>query len=239
MNSASPERFDEAYFQRYYRDPRTRVGSPDSVAKLARAVVSLADYWSIELNSVLDVGAGLGWWRDALTSERPTIAYRGVDLSPIACRDAGHEQRDIAKWRARETFDLIVCQGVLQYLGTRDCSRAIENIAAMSAGLLYLEVLTKEDIEEVVDLQKSDANVQVRTGEWYLSKLKPHFIQLGCGLFCARRSGAVFFELERILSPLFHSNDWRCRGLIALLCFAVNRATRQHTRMRTQAFSER
>lgn len=195
-SSAPPNRFDSAYFQKYYEDPATRVQGPDDVARLARAVCSLAAFWSIPLESALDIGAGPGLWREALRREVPGLVYRGVDLSPVACERYGHEPRDISSWRARRRFDLIICQGVLQYLDDDAAEAALENIAAMAGGLLYLEALTRRDVREVADLERSDTNVHLRTGAWYRKRLGKHFVTLGCGLFYAHSGGALFFELE-------------------------------------------
>jgi SAM-dependent methyltransferase len=195
---APPERFDEAYFRTYYGDdPAARVHGPDEVALLARAVVSLAGYWGWPLHSALDVGAGTGLWRDALAREVPGLDYLGVDVSPVACARYGHEPRDISRWRARRRFDLVVCQGVLQYLDDEAAASALENLAAMAKGPLFLEVLTRKDLAEVADRGRTDADVFLRTGAWYRSRLRPHFVQIGAGLFCKRESGLLFFELER------------------------------------------
>lgn len=198
MAGARPERFDEAYFRTYYGDdPAARVHGPDEVALLARAVVSLAGYWGWPLHSALDVGAGTGLWRDALAREAPGIDYLGVDVSPVACARYGHEARDIARWRSRRRFDLVICQGVLQYLDDEAAAAALENLAAMAKGPLFLEALTRKDLAEVADRGRTDADVFLRTGAWYRSRLRPHFLQVGAGLFCKRESGLLFFELER------------------------------------------
>lgn len=167
------------------------------VARLVRAITSLAAFWGLPLSSALDVGAGVGLWKAALAREAPELVYRGVDLSPLATERYGHERRDIARWRARSRFDLVVCQGVLQYLDDADAERAIENVAAMSRGLLYLEALTRLDVAEVADLDRTDAAVHLRTGAWYRKRLDAHFVALGCGLWHSRRAQGVFFELER------------------------------------------
>jgi 2-polyprenyl-3-methyl-5-hydroxy-6-metoxy-1,4-benzoquinol methylase len=192
------ERFDEAYFQNFYGEGSpARVHGPDEVGLLARAVVSLAGYWGWPLHSALDVGAGTGLWRDALAREAPGIDYRGVDLSPVACARHGHERRDISRWRARDRFDLVICQGVVQYLDDDRAAAALENLAAMCKGLLFFEALTRKDLDQVADRQRTDADVFLRTGAWYRARLRPHFLQVGAGLFCKRDSGLLFFELER------------------------------------------
>ena len=195
-SSTPASRFDEAYFDRYYGDPRTRVTAAEDTREVVRAVASLARFWTLPLQSALDLGAGVGHWRTALEAEVPRLRYIGVDISDAACRRYGHLRKDIARWRLKEQFDLVVCQGVLQYLDDADAERAIENIAAMAGGLFYLEVLTKRDVAEVVDLTRSDVDVHLRTGAWYRQRLKPHFVTLGCGLFHSRKADGVFFEME-------------------------------------------
>lgn len=194
--SAGSARFDEAYFQRYYGDPKTRVQGAKEVAHAARAVTSLAAFWSLPMRSALDLGAGLGLWKGALGRVAPKLRYRGVDVSEVACERHGHERHDIATFLEDTRFDLVICQGVLQYLGDRDAARAIKNIGAMAGGLLYLEALTRKDVDEVVDLARTDTNVHLRNGAWYRKHLARDFVTLGCGLFYAKRGAGVFFELE-------------------------------------------
>ena len=190
------QRFDEAYFDRYYEDPKTRVQGPDEVGRLARGVCAFASFWNLPLGDALDIGAGPGLWKQALAREVPSLNYKGIDVSPTACERYGHELRDISSWRSRHRHDLVICQGVLQYLDDEAAESAIDNIGAMSGGLLYLEVLTRRDVREVADLERSDTAVHLRTGAWYRQRLKRHFVTLGCGLFCSREAGTLFFELE-------------------------------------------
>lgn len=190
------ETFDAAYYERYYGSARTRVHSADEVAKLCTAVVSFIEWWQYPLESVLDVGAGVGLWRDWFRKHRPKVAYRSTEYSLHACRQFGHEHRDITKWRAREKFDLVVCQGVLPYLDDTSAAKAIENLAAMAGAFLYLEAITKRDIRDVCDADRTDVNVHGRTGAWYRSRLSRHFVQVGCGIWCKKDAGVLFYELE-------------------------------------------
>jgi len=190
-----PGRFDAAYYRRHYRG-RDRVHSAREVARLAAGVIGLASWMGLEVRSVLDVGAGPGYWRDWFRLRRPPVRVRSIDVSPYACERFGHERRDVARWRARERFDLVVCHGVLHYLADREAARAIENVAAMCRGLLYLEVLTARDLAEAADLERTDTDVHRRPGAWYRRRLERHFVQVGAGLWAARRAGLVLWELE-------------------------------------------
>jgi 2-polyprenyl-3-methyl-5-hydroxy-6-metoxy-1,4-benzoquinol methylase len=190
------ETFDANYYDRYYESSRTRVHSAKEIAKLCTAVVSFVEWWQHPLESVLDVGAGVGLWRDWFTKNRPRVVYRSTEVSAHACRKYGHEQRDITKWRAKEAFDLVVCQGVLPYLDDAAAAKAIENLAMMTRGFLYLEAITKRDLREVCDDARTDVAVHGRTGAWYRARLKKHYIEAGCGLWCKRDAGILFYELE-------------------------------------------
>jgi Methyltransferase domain len=191
------ERFDGSYYGRYYGDAKTRVHGAAEVARLCTAVTSLLDWWGAPLGSVLDVGAGVGLWRDWFAEHRPKTAYRSTELSPFACKSYGHEQRDITRWRAKDTFDLVVCQGVLPYIDDAGAEKAIANLAAMTEGFLYLEAITAKDIREVVDMHKTDVKVHGRTGVWYRKRLGEHYIEVGCGLWHRRGASFLFYELER------------------------------------------
>jgi len=193
--SPPPARFDAGYYARHY-GARNPVHTARQVALLARAVSGYAAWLGCPLRTALDVGAGTGAWRAALARERPRLRYRSVDASPHAAERYGHRQADISRWRARTRFDLVICQGVLQYLPDAAAARAIGNLAAMCGGLLYLEVLTRRDAAEVADPERSDLQVHARSGAWYRKRLRPRFRQVGAGLWVARAAGLPLWELE-------------------------------------------
>jgi hypothetical protein len=193
----STSSFDAGYYGTYYGSARTRVHGAKEIARLCTAVTSMLDWWSVPIDTVLDVGAGVGLWRDWFKKHRPKTVYRSTEVSRYACAQYGHEQRDITKWRTNAVFDLVVCQGVLPYLDDAGCAKAIENLAAMTAGLLYLEAITKKDVHEVIDGSKTDVKVHERTGAWYRSRLRAHYTELGCGLWAKHDAPVLFYELER------------------------------------------
>lgn len=191
------ETFDASYYGRYYASARTRVHGPREIARLCAAVTGLFDWWELPIRKVLDVGAGVGLWRDWFRKSRPKVKYRSVEYSAYACEKYGHERRDITTWRANETFDLVVCQGVLPYLDDAGCARAIDNLGVMTRGMLYLEAITKRDVEDVVDGAKTDVGIHARTGAWYRRRLRKHYLEVGCGLWAKKDAPILFYELER------------------------------------------
>lgn len=189
------DRFDEGYYRRFYGGA-ARVHDAAEIGMLAQGVVCLAAWLGVRVERALDVGAGPGYWRDWFKEHRPDVEYRSTDVSPFACERYGHEQRDITAWRARERFDLVICQGVLQYLDDAGAEAAIGNLGAMCRGVMYLEAITARDLREVVDPKRTDLQVAARSGAWYRQQLGEHFRQVGAGLWASRALPVDFYELE-------------------------------------------
>ena len=188
--------FDADYYRRYYLDPATRVDDAAHHASLVCGVVSLVEYFGQSLRSVLDVGAGIGRWGDWLRKHRPKASVLSTEMDPDVCARYGHERRDIARWKSNKKFDLVVCQGVLPYLDDASAARAIDHLGAMSRGFLYLEAITRSDLDDVCDLERTDASVHRRTGAWYEKRLSKHYRRVGAGLFYVHRGPLQFYELE-------------------------------------------
>jgi hypothetical protein len=129
------------------------------------------------------------------------VAYRSTELSRYACKTYGHERVDVTRWRAKEKFDLVICQGVLPYLDDAGATRAVANLAAMTRGVLYLEAITRSDLREVCDGARTDPAVHRRPGAWYRKVLARHFDQIGCGLWRPLGTWLPLFELERPRRP--------------------------------------
>jgi len=192
--SVTLPRFDDAYYRRFYG--RKPVHTRKQIASLGTGVFELATWWKIPIRSVLDVGAGKGYWRDFLSAAHPRVSYHSIDASEHACRTYGHELADLATWRPRRTFDLVVCQSVIQYLDNRDAEAAIATLGEASRGLMYLEVPTVKDRDNALDLDGTDLEVHWRTGRWYRKRLDATLSEIGGGLWLSRASTAVFCELE-------------------------------------------
>jgi SAM-dependent methyltransferase len=188
-------RFDRSFFQRFYYG-EDRAHTAREVARLVGGVCGLSRWLGLEIGSVLDVGAGTGVWRAPLRRLVPGVRYRSIDLSPYACRRYGHERRDISRWRARGRFDLVVCHAVLQYLDDAAAARALRNLGAMCAGMLYLEAITRADVP-ILDLRRTDTAVHLRSPRWYRQRLSQDFVQVGGGLWAARRGPVQLYALER------------------------------------------
>ncbi len=153
------------------------------------------------VRSILDIGCGVGHWRTAAADEWPRARYFGVEYSEYLCDRFGWTHGsavDLATTQLRPsgTFDLVICQGVLQYLDDRQAARAIGNLGRWCEGALYLEALTARDWRENCDRERTDGAVHLRSADWYRRRLVRHFRSCGGGVFVSRSAGVTLFDLE-------------------------------------------
>jgi SAM-dependent methyltransferase len=195
-DSSVQKSFDAKYYARYYEDERTRVASSADIARLGRFVCSYVDYLDVNVKRVLDAGCGLGLWRDVIAAHYPSARYVGIEISEHLCKTRGFTHASVVDYRDRGRFDLVICQGVLQYLTDAEAKRAIQNLGRLCRGILYLEVLTREDWASACDQRFSDGAVHRRTAAWYRKQLAPHFQALGGGVFAHHDANLVLYALE-------------------------------------------
>ncbi len=196
-----PERnfhFDAAYYRRYYLHPATRVTDPKVRARLGAFVFAYLKHIDLPVDRVLDAGCGLGQWQKLVKKAFPEALYTGLEVSEYLCGKYGWTRASIADYKGRGRYDLIICQGVMQYLEDGEADSAIANLGRLCRGALYLEALTREDWDRNCDTQTTDGAVHLRPAAWYRKRLEPHFINLGGGLHLSHRSPTVLFELERV-----------------------------------------
>lgn len=193
---AQHDRFDAEYYQRFYGDPATRVVSQSHVRKLATFAVSYMRFLCMPLRNVIDLGCGVGHWRTALRAQAPRASYHGVEFSRYLCKRHGWTHGSVVDHDPGRTFDLVICQGVMQYLDDADAAKAIANLGTLCRGALYLEALTQRDWDENCDRSVTDGAVHLRTGAWYRKHLARSFTALGGGMYAAKIANVTLFELE-------------------------------------------
>jgi 2-polyprenyl-3-methyl-5-hydroxy-6-metoxy-1,4-benzoquinol methylase len=199
MPKTQKARFDRDYYARYYENPKTRVSDSAQIAKLVRFVAGYLGYLGVPVRGVLDIGCGLGLWREPLAQAFPGARYVGVEVSQHLCERLGWKHGSVVDYRAARPFDLVICQGVLPYLSAKQARAAMGNLAELCRGALYLEAVTKEDFEEgVVDEKRTDASMQRHSRAFYRRGLDPHFVAAGGGVFLARSANVPVYALERV-----------------------------------------
>lgn len=181
-----PKRYDQAYFQRWYRDPRTRVTSDRALERKVHVALSAAEYMlGRQVRTVLDIGCGEARWYVALKAIRRGVAYVGLDPSEYAVRTFG-ESRNIRRGsfgtlkslRLRGPFDLIVCADVLQYVPSSHLTAGLREIRRLLSGVAYLEAYASED-----DMEGDMEGWHFRSSAEY----RRHFREAGltqCGIYC-------------------------------------------------------
>jgi len=198
MKSADAATFDAAYYQRFYFDAKTRVIDPQHAERLGAFVCGYLKYLRVPVRRVLDVGCGIGVWRDVVARHFPQAHYQGVEFSEYLCERYGWECGSVVDYRAERPFDFVVCQGVLPYLAPADLKRALHNLGRLSRGALYVEAVTREDFErDIVDEDLTDARIFRHRAEVYRRGLAPHFAEMGGGVWLSRQAQVPVFALER------------------------------------------
>lgn len=151
-----PKRYDQSYFDRWYRDPAPSVGSRADLARQVAFAVAITEQLLCRpIRSVLDAGAGEGRWQPLLHRLRPHARYAGVDSSEWAV--ARHGRRRNLRLGTLETldqlgldgpFDLVVAADVLHYLPTPALRRALAAMVPLIGGVAFLPTFTREDASE-------------------------------------------------------------------------------------------
>jgi 2-polyprenyl-3-methyl-5-hydroxy-6-metoxy-1,4-benzoquinol methylase len=200
--TAGRKSYDEAYFKKWYRDPRTRVHTPDSVHRKVRMVVGVAEYFlGRKLRSVLDIGAGEGAWRREIRRMRPDVRYLGVDPSEWVVARHGRRRNirlgtfeELPALRLGRGHDLIVCADMLQYVPDAALKRGIRHLASLLNGVAFLEAYTSGD-----DMEGDLEGWHPRTKAQYRAVFAGAGL-IGCGLHCylTRDTAMKAVELELV-----------------------------------------
>ncbi len=186
MTPSRTKTYDRRYFDRWYRNPRSRVVTPAVIARKTQMVIGVAEYFlGRAVRSVLDVGCGEGDWYRALRRLRPRIHYLGIDPSPYVVERFGARRNirlgsfgDVAEHANGAMFDAIVCSDVMQYVEQPELRRGVEQIAAHLEGVAFLEAHTTAD-----DLE-GDMRGWHRRSPAYYRRLFTRAGLIACGPHC-------------------------------------------------------
>ena len=199
MQSASDSWFDEAYYERFYFDKKTSVADPGHVERLGAFVCSYLQYLRVPVARVLDVGCGIGLWRDVVARHFPLATFQGVEYSEYLCELFGWERGSVVDYRASAPFDLVICQGVLPYLSADDAKAAMANLGRLCQGALYVEAVTREDWElGILDEGLTDARMFRHRAQLYRRGLGSHFSEVGGGVWLSENAEVPLFALESV-----------------------------------------
>ncbi|MFU8816361.1 MAG: class I SAM-dependent methyltransferase [Pseudomonadales bacterium] len=190
-------RFDKAYYDRFYRNPRTRAVTPAAAGRQAAFIAAYLRYLELPVARIIDIGCGVGTVLRALTREYPRAFVQGVEFSPYLCERYGWQPGSVVDYQTEESFDLVVCNDVLAYLDDATCATALANLAGLCRGAMFLGILTTDDAE-LYDPQRTDPQQRLRSVAWYRRRLRKHFVNVGGGLYLKRPSGVTLWSLDRL-----------------------------------------
>lgn len=189
-------RFDRAYYERYYSDPRSSVTSRAEMSARGRMIGAFALYLGLPVRRILDAGCGVGLLQAPLRRTLPKASYTGIEVSDYLCRKYGWVQASLEDHRSERPYDLVICYDVLQYLDDRAAGRALANLPRLCHGLLYFSALTRADWEENCDQSRTDRDVHLRRGSWYRKHLGRRFREIGAGFWLRKDLDWPLWELE-------------------------------------------
>ncbi len=190
--------FDQAYFERFYYNRRTRIAEPTYFDELAGFVGAYLKLMDCPVGRVLDIGCGAGLLHRGLRRAFHGVKIDACDVSEYACERYGWQCTSIEDLEVKGSYDLVICHDVLQYLDNKAATRAIGKLAALTHCALLFGVLTREDWQENCDQELTDGQAYMRTTEWYRQRLGVHFRNAGGGVFIRRDAGVVMYSLESI-----------------------------------------
>jgi SAM-dependent methyltransferase len=190
------EYFNAAYYRRFYMTAATRAMSQVETERRGALIAAAVRQLDIPVRRVLDMGCGLGWFKRPIVKVFPKARYTGVEFSEYLCRRYGWEQGSVVDYRGRGTYELVLCCDVLQYLDKSEAAVAINNLARLCNGVLYLHVPTKKDWRMSIDPAGTDTDVHIRSGAWYKKQLRRHFIHVGQGIHVRHGTPFAQWELE-------------------------------------------
>lgn len=202
MSKNPPERYDRAYFERWYRDPETRVKSSVAIRRKAALALSVAEYYlERPVRTVLDVGCGEGNWLPALRSLRRGIRYTGIDSSRYAVERYGKARNirlgsfsTLEELRLADSYDLIICSDTLFYLDLEELKQGLASLAPRASGVAFLELYTSQD-----SLTGDFPRKGLQTAVSYRKLLQCHgFLPVGSHCYLGPSMHGTAMEMERI-----------------------------------------
>ena len=188
------------YGRHYWKTVYQRPGDMDGISNYkehCRYLKSIFDLENIEIESVVDLGCGFGHILGELVRRFNPQTMIAVEPCAFALRQAkdrnsrykeiSFANKTIQQWctaetKKKHTFDLGVCQSVLQYVSTAELKWLIP-ILAKKFRYLYLTVPTSHEYTlQRVQEGFTDPFAYRRSKEAYRTLLKPHFTFVGSRL---------------------------------------------------------
>ena len=194
--------YDRKYYDRWYRDPKHRVRTPQDLRRKIAMVVGVAEHlMQRRVRSALDIGCGEGEWRVELEKLRPAIRYLGIDSSEYVVDRFGKSRNiklgsvsQVDEIAGRRAWDLVICSDVLHYVPDDEVEEALPIMALLCEGVAFVDVMTTED-EPTGDTE----GFLLRPAAWYRQRIAAAGLA-GVGMQCyvGPALAEVVLELEKV-----------------------------------------
>ncbi len=188
--------FDEAYYRRFYHDPRTAVTSRAQMRDRAALIAASVRYVGLPVRRILDAGCGVGLLRAPLLRHLPRAQYTGLETSEYLCQRYGWQQGTLQTLGTRIRHELVVCYDVLQYLKKDEALLAMAKLGVVCRGALYFGALTSGDWRNNCDQSRTDRVPGLRSASWYRRELARSFRPLGCGMWLRHDAPVTLWDLD-------------------------------------------
>lgn len=209
--------FDQSYWDKNYAEPKDMdgIGNAKNHASYLKSFFELE---GVEINSLMDLGFGLGFLSSALIRKFKPWRFHGIEPSTPAYKKGGSkisklpyskiklECTDLVSWTKKQTadarfFDLGICTSVFQYLSDQEIKAALPVLARMFK-YFYLTVPTDLELDKQInDLEFFDDLAIRRSRADYLKLLSPHFTLVSSRIW---ESKVHFNEENTELSDLLY-----------------------------------
>ena len=197
----APRRYDQRYFDKWYRDPAHRVSTRTTTTRKAALAVAVAEYYlERPVRTVLDVGSGEGQWQPVLTRLRPGLRYTGVDASEYAVSRYGKRRNlrlgafgELAALDLASAYDLVICSDLLYYLPQEELVHGFGTLVSYIGGVAFLEAYPS-----TIALTGDTRKLEKRDTAFYRRLFRRHGL-VSCGSHCyvGRPLAGCVTDLER------------------------------------------
>ena len=203
MKEDGSQGFSKDYWLQNYSEPE----SMDGLANAKEHASYIKSFFAVELidlSSVIDFGFGLGYLFSAVVEEFMPFKAYGIEPSDHAYKEFKRryvssaesmkltlKKWDLVTWAKKQGdsakyFDLGLCTSVFQYLTEEEIDFVLP-ILSKQVKYLYFSVPTDTELKRQVDeLDFFDEYAIRRSKAFYLKKLKPYFVIIGCRLLESR-----------------------------------------------------
>lgn len=209
--------FDQSYWDKNYSEPKEMDGIGNAKFH-ANYLKSYFDLEMVEINSVVDLGFGLGHLSAAVIRKFKPWRFHGIEPSAPAFKKGGArisklpyskmklDCLDLVRWAKAQPanarwFDLGICTSVWQYLSDEEIKVVLPILSRM-VRYLYLTVPTDKELDnQINDLDFYDDLAIRRTREEYFNLIAPHFTLVSSRIW---ESKTLFNESNTDLSDLLY-----------------------------------